>query len=61
MLTAAVHKLEDFLFRNRGAVLAVFAVLTVLMGWEASKLRIDRSNDLVGGEVAFELHSDRRT
>ncbi len=45
MLTALVRRLEDFLFGHRGAVLAIFAALTVVMGWEASKLRISAGFD----------------
>ncbi|MGH8505836.1 MAG: efflux RND transporter permease subunit [Stenotrophobium sp.] len=40
MLTRIVKSLEEFLFRHRGKVLAVFAILTLFMAWQASQLRI---------------------
>ena len=62
MLTALVRRLEDFLFGHRGAVLAVFAVLTVLMGWEASKLRISAGFDklLPSGHEYIKTFDDYR-
>jgi len=45
MLTSMVRKLEGFLFAHRGAVLGVFALLTIVMGWQASKLRISAGFD----------------
>lgn len=62
MLTALVRRLEEFLFRRRGAVLAVFALLTVLMGWEASKLRISAGFDklLPSGHEYIKTFDDYR-
>jgi predicted RND superfamily exporter protein len=62
MLTAAVRRLEDFLFRHRGAVLTAFAVLTVLMGWQASKLRISAGFDklLPSGHEYIKTFDDYR-
>jgi predicted RND superfamily exporter protein len=62
MLTKAVHKLEDFLFRRRGVVLAVFAALTLVMGWEASKLRISAGFDklLPSGHEYIKTFDDYR-
>ena len=62
MLTALVRKLEDFLFGHRGAVLAIFAVLTVFMGWEASKLRISAGFDklLPSGHEYIKTFDDYR-
>ncbi|MES2491519.1 MAG: RND family transporter, partial [Pseudomonadota bacterium] len=45
MLTAFVRRLEEFLFAHRGVVLGVFALLTVFMAWEGSKLRISAGFD----------------
>jgi hypothetical protein len=62
MLTALVRRLEDFLFRRRGAVLAVFAALTLVMGWEASKLRISAGFDklLPSGHEYIQTFDDYR-
>jgi predicted RND superfamily exporter protein len=62
MLSTFVRRLEDFLFGHRGAVLAVFAVLTVLMGWEASKLRISAGFDklLPSGHEYIKTFDDYR-
>jgi len=62
MLTRFVRRLEDFLFGHRGTVLAVFAVLTVLMGWEASKLRISAGFDklLPSGHEYIKTFDDYR-
>jgi predicted RND superfamily exporter protein len=62
MLTVAVRRLEDFLFRWRGPVLTLFALLTVVMGWQASKLRISAGFDklLPSGHEYIKTFDDYR-
>src|ERR1700757_1641280 len=62
MLNTLVRKLEQFLFAHRGAVLGVFAALTVLMGWEGSKLRISAGFDklLPSGHEYIKTFDDYR-
>jgi predicted RND superfamily exporter protein len=62
MLTLLVKRLEDFLFGHRGTVLAIFAALTLVMGWEASKLRISAGFDklLPSGHEYIKTFDDYR-
>jgi predicted RND superfamily exporter protein len=62
MLNATVRKLEAFLFTHRAAVLAVFAALTAVMGWQASKLRMSAGFDklLPAGHEYIKTFDDYR-
>ena len=40
-----VARLEELIFRHRAATLAVFAVITLFLGWFAAKTRVDASFD----------------
>ena len=62
MLTVLVRRLENFLFGHRGTVLAIFAALTLVMGWEASKLRISAGFDklLPSGHEYIKTFDDYR-
>src|SRR5882757_10359753 len=62
MLSTLVRRLEGLLFGHRGTVLAIFAALTVVMGWEASKLRISAGFDklLPSGHEYIKTFDDYR-
>jgi hypothetical protein len=40
-MTRYVERLADLIFGNRGIVMALFAVLTIFLGWQASLLKVD--------------------
>ena len=40
-----LQKLEDFVFSQRILIIALFAVITIFMGWSASRLKIDAGFD----------------
>src|SRR5580658_2922435 len=45
MLSRAVRRLEEFLFAHRGKVLLLLVAITVVMAWQASKLRMSAGFD----------------
>ncbi len=58
-----IKRLEDLVFRHRPVTLAVFVSITVVLGWFASKTRIDASFDkqLPTGHEYIETFKKHRT
>ncbi len=58
-----ISRLEELIFRHRPATLAVFAAITIVLGWFASKTRVDASFDkqLPTGHEYIETFKKHRT
>jgi len=58
-----IARLEELIFRHRPATLAVFAAITLVLGWFASKTRVDASFDkqLPTGHEYIETFKKHRT
>src|SRR5690349_14220500 len=58
-----IARLEAFIFHHRPTTLAVFAIITLVLGWFASKTRVDASFDkqLPTGHEYIETFKKYRT